>query len=417
MKKSTIIWLTALIAMLSVGSGCPKVEVVCEDGEAQECFCPDGTQNTQSCLADGSGWEMCPCPKGNSPSDLGSDEGIEWCDTETGLCWQDPPYQKGRGLCWEAANDYCEQLIFDGHDDWWLPNITELRTLVVGCPQLETGGACPLEDGSGWEAMDEENSPKCRSCGDGEVSMDCNWIPSLKGTCNRDTPQDPSVEYWSSSPNADNPTVWAAFLHFGSKTMGFNHTASWADVRCVRNKSPDGAPMCDPNDTEQCTCDGGKTGAKKCSSDGSGWGECVCIAAGEDFENECGTETTIDHDECTKITVTVTAPDGFPGNPFTLTGFVWAEDRCCPANGPPDGGWDVYENSGLTADTPFVMNVYTITIDETTCLPTGEYKVGIIVMMNEDDPVQEQNWAGFSDAIMVAGDVDGVEIELIYVGE
>ncbi|MBW2184498.1 MAG: DUF1566 domain-containing protein, partial [Deltaproteobacteria bacterium] len=149
MKKSTILWLTALIAMLSVGSGCPKVEVVCEDGEAQECFCPDGTQNTQSCLADGSGWELCACPKGNSPSDLGSDEGIEWCDTETGLCWQDPPYQKGRGLCWEAANDYCEQLIFDGHDDWWLPNITELRTLVVGCPQLETGGACPLEDGSG----------------------------------------------------------------------------------------------------------------------------------------------------------------------------------------------------------------------------------------------------------------------------
>jgi hypothetical protein len=38
-------------------------------------------------------------------------------------------------------------------------------------------------------------------------------------------------------------------------------------------------------------------------------------------------------------------------------------------------------------------------------------------MMNEDDPVQEQGWVGFSDAIMVAGDVDGVEIELIYVGE
>ena len=406
MKKPTILCLTLLIAILSLGSGCPKVVIFCEDGDTKECFCPDGTQKVQSCKADGSGWELCACGTGEASSD----EGAEWCDQETDLCWQDPPYQKGRGLCWEAANDYCAQLIFDGHDDWWLPNINELRTLVVGCPQIEPGGACQVEDGSGWDDMDTLN---CTSCGDGAATMECYWDPELQGTCNRSTEQDPDVEYWSSSPNVDDPTNWAAFIHFGKGMMGFNHTVSWADVRCVRDKILSGTPTCEPNETEQCTCADASTGAKKCSSDGSGWGECVCIAAGESFENECGTETTIDPDDCNKITVTVTAPDDFPGNPFSITGFVYVPNRCCPPNGPPEGGWDIYENSGLTADTPFVMDVHVINIAKTECLPVGEYKMFFSVMMSEDDPMQEPEWVGFMDVpLLVAGDVDGGVIEL-----
>ncbi len=401
--------LVVLFAILSLGSSCNKVKNGCADGDTQGCFCPGGTQKVQSCMADGSGWELCACGTGEASSD----EGVEWCDPATDLCWQDPPYQKERGLCWEAANDYCEQLIVDGHDDWWLPNLDELRTLVVGCPQLETGGACQVEDGSGWDDMDTEY---CTSCGDGAADMECYWDPELQGTCNRNTELDPAVEYWSSSQNADDPENWAAFIHFGNNTMGFNHTISWADVRCVRNKSSyENEPVCAPNDTEQCACADTTTGAKKCSSDGSGWGDCVCIAAGESFENECGTETTIDPDDCNKITVTVTAPDDFPGNPFSLTGFIWAADRCCPPNGPPDGGWESYRNSGLTKDTPFAMDIHAINIAKTACLPVSEYKVGISVLMNEDDPVQQLEWEGYMDApVLVAGDVDGGIIELIH---
>jgi hypothetical protein len=425
MKKSTILWLTALIAILSVGSGCPKVEVVCEEGETQEGFCPDGTQSTQSCLADGSGWEMCDCPKGNSPSDLGSDEGIEWCDTETGLCWQDPPYQKERGLCWEAANDYCDELSFDGHDDWRLPNINELRTLLVGCPNTEDGGACPVKDGSGWGDMDVETCASCvtgEAADEGELGLyDCYWDSELQGTCNRDTEDDPAVEYWTSSPNVDDPEIWAAFIHFGSGIIGYNHTVSWGDVRCVRDKtSTEGDPVCAPNDTKQCTCDDEDTGAQKCSYDGSSWGSCVCIGPDDIFENECPSyEGGLKPEDCNPISVTVTAPDNFPGNPFSLTGHIYTEDRCCPPNGPPDGGWTIYENPGLTADTPYVMDVYGIDIARSECLPPGYYWVLITVAMREDDPMQLVDWQGISAETVELGkgDVDGVEIELIYVGE
>jgi hypothetical protein len=408
MSKSIMFCLTALIAVLFIGSRCNTTQMICQDGDMQDCFCPDGTQKVQACMADGSGWELCACGTGEASSD----EGAEWCDQTTDLCWQNPPYQKGRGLCWQAANDYCQQLIFDGHDDWWLPDITELRTLVVDCPQLETDGACPVEDGSGWGDMDIEH---CTSCGDGAATMECYWDSELQGTCNRSTAQDPAVEYWSSSPNVDDPTNWAAFLHFGSGTMGYNHTVSWGDVRCVRNKSPNGTPVCAPNDTEQCTCEDAATGAKKCSSDGSSWGDCVCIAAGEGFENECDTAPTVDPEDCNTITVTITAPAGFSGNPFSLTGFIYTSERCCPPNGPPDGGWDVYENPGLTVDTPFVMDIHGINIAQTACLPPGEYYVLITVMLREDDPLRQQDWRGFSDEPLTlgSGDVDGGIIELV----
>jgi hypothetical protein len=159
-------------------------------------------------------------------------------------------------------------------------------------------------------------------------------------------------------------------------------------------------------------------GARKCSSDGSGWGDCVCIAAGEHFDNECDTEVTIDPDECNSITVTVTAPDDFPGNPYSITGFIYGADRCCPPNGPPDGGWESYRNPVLTADNPLTMDVHAINIAETACLPLGEYIVYLSVLMNEDDPVQEQGWIGFTDVpvMLGGGDVDGGVIELLYIG-
>ena len=411
MRSSELFWFTALVVVMCISSGCPQGNVVCKDGETQECFCPDGTQKVQSCLADGSGWEVCVC----GTDEASSDEGAEWCDPANDHCWQDPPYQKGRGLCWEAANDYCEQLIFDGHDDWWLPNFDELRTLVLGCPQLETGGACQLANGSGWDDMD---TASCTSCGDGGATMECYWHEELHGTCNRDTALDPTVEYWSSTPNTDDPEIWAAFIHFGNNTMGFNHTVSWADVRCVRNKTNSGTLLCAPNETESCTCATGSMGARKCSSEGSGWGDCVCIAAGEHFDNACDTEVTIDPEDCNSITITVTAPDDFPGNPYSITGFIYDADRCCPPNGPPDGGWESYRNTMLTADNPFAMDVHAINIAKTVCLPLGEYIVYLAVLMNEDDPVQEQGWIGFTDVpiMLGGGDVDGGVIELLYIG-
>ena len=74
-------------------------------------------------------------------ADIISQNGIAK-DSETGLEWQDEPYTKaeikahfgnqniGKMGNREYANKYCENLTLGGYDDWRLPNIYELVTLI-----------------------------------------------------------------------------------------------------------------------------------------------------------------------------------------------------------------------------------------------------------------------------------------------
>lgn len=48
-------------------------------------------------------------------------------DTSTGLMWQ----QETQGpMNWESAINCCESLTLAGHDDWRLPNINELQSII-----------------------------------------------------------------------------------------------------------------------------------------------------------------------------------------------------------------------------------------------------------------------------------------------
>ena len=49
-------------------------------------------------------------------------------DSKTGLEWQDDIL--GETVRWQEAIDYCEALDLDGHSDWRLPNINELKTII-----------------------------------------------------------------------------------------------------------------------------------------------------------------------------------------------------------------------------------------------------------------------------------------------
>jgi hypothetical protein len=49
-------------------------------------------------------------------------------DLATGLMWQKA--DSGRGMDWQAALKYAEDLTLAGHDDWRLPNAKELQSLV-----------------------------------------------------------------------------------------------------------------------------------------------------------------------------------------------------------------------------------------------------------------------------------------------
>lgn len=48
-------------------------------------------------------------------------------DTTTGLVWQQA---EAGAMTWEAALTYCEDLELAGHDDWRLPNRSELQSIV-----------------------------------------------------------------------------------------------------------------------------------------------------------------------------------------------------------------------------------------------------------------------------------------------
>jgi hypothetical protein len=64
-------------------------------------------------------------------------------DSNTTLQWQDNELQNGEtSLGWEAAIDHCEALTLGGHQDWRLPNIKELKSIV---DRTRVNPAIPIE--------------------------------------------------------------------------------------------------------------------------------------------------------------------------------------------------------------------------------------------------------------------------------
>ncbi len=49
-------------------------------------------------------------------------------DNKTGFMWQNAEFMGGKS--WEEAKNYCRQLVFHGYDDWRLPNVNEMRTIM-----------------------------------------------------------------------------------------------------------------------------------------------------------------------------------------------------------------------------------------------------------------------------------------------
>ncbi|MBI5528066.1 MAG: SUMF1/EgtB/PvdO family nonheme iron enzyme [Deltaproteobacteria bacterium] len=156
--------------------------------------------------------------------DAGPDGGViegVWIDSTTGLMWQNPA--SDRTFTYDEAIVYCGDLYLDGHDDWRVPTISELRSLIRGCPDTQTGGACGvtdscLEDSCRWQG--------CSGClllgGPGEGG--CYWDAALRGPC---------YFYWSSSSYAGATSLaWYVFFFYGNVDYFVKPPTLW--VRCVR---------------------------------------------------------------------------------------------------------------------------------------------------------------------------------------
>lgn len=142
----------------------------------------------------------------NKNVDLQQSENLQWSEITPSA------------MNWNNAMNYCKNLNERDHNDWHLPTISELRTLIQNCKQTETGGECKVSD-------------NCRSYS--ECGKDiCDGCIDNNGKYNK---LGETTYLWSSSVLSDNSyAAWGVNFkngHIGSFTMIVD---SIYRVRCVR---------------------------------------------------------------------------------------------------------------------------------------------------------------------------------------
>lgn len=75
-------------------------------------------------------------------------------DSDANLTWQDNAIVALQTLNWQAATDYCDTLVFAGRDDWRLPDINELRSIVDDVLPINPAFSY-LYQGSYWSSSTE----------------------------------------------------------------------------------------------------------------------------------------------------------------------------------------------------------------------------------------------------------------------
>ena len=225
-------------------------------------------------------------------------------DSETGYIWSDKTTET---MTWEDAKEYCDDL----GDDWHLPTISELRTLIKECEFTQMGGMCDVSD----NCLNTENCLSYKGCDTGcetcvNTFSEGSWL-------------------WSSSTlsNGTNAAYVVYFAH-GVITGQSKETSGYMNVRCVRNTTTN--PV---TDLEKCIRIGGKMNDEgkclksiKCDMrpDYSSWnGEYSYIREysdgtwlGEKIETIYSTEAGVCHFVC-------------------MDGYTWDDNNCVEAATDP----------------------------------------------------------------------------------
>lgn len=106
-------------------------------------------------------------------------------------------------LTWREASEYCHDLREQEHNDWRLPTIDELRTLIKDCSATETGGSCGFTD----ECIKNEEDP-VNNCFEPQ-SCTCEWRYSYQDDSSYSKLDDWDA-LWSSIPDdcKNNEDAW-----------------------------------------------------------------------------------------------------------------------------------------------------------------------------------------------------------------
>ena len=152
-------------------------------------------------------------------------EPVPWTDAPEELTWQNPP--EVETMSWEEAVEYCDNLELEGADDWRMPTIDELRSLIRDCWKTETDGFCNISEDDCLEMSCR--SAACDGCEDDEGPQNGRYWPvEIVGSCMN--------FYWSSTLRGDDElSAWLVTFYDG----GISHNGIVQDdgsVRCVRSE-------------------------------------------------------------------------------------------------------------------------------------------------------------------------------------
>ncbi len=90
------------------------------------------------------------------PSGIIPNQGERYTVSYEGKTWEDTPHSiDERGLTWHEAKDYCEELSLNGIDNWRLPSIMELNSIVYPGRDVHTVSVFNYaKNGSYWSRME-----------------------------------------------------------------------------------------------------------------------------------------------------------------------------------------------------------------------------------------------------------------------
>jgi len=176
---------------------------------------------------------------GDDDNDNGDDDddndssGNVWSDSSSGLMWQIEP--TGEEMSWYTATDHCSNLTLDGYSNWRIPTLSELRSIVRDCPNMETNGECRVNDGclSYFQCYDDEycEGNYCEESKSAEkTSSQCHWPIEFGNSCT------PDLWFWSSSIRPEAEHVAWAIQFYSAGLYNFDREFHERHVRCVRNK-------------------------------------------------------------------------------------------------------------------------------------------------------------------------------------
>lgn len=139
-------------------------------------------------------------------------------DPESKLTWSD---KSPATLSWTSAPDYCKgknTSEYGGYDDWRLPTIDELRTLIQVCEGSRAGGDCAVSDPDHLAESDVSEQCYCAADATGGYSKfgETDW-------------------YWSSSAVDSDPDSAKAWnICFNNANVRPDEISYTDSVRCVR---------------------------------------------------------------------------------------------------------------------------------------------------------------------------------------